>query len=58
MLLVEEQIPQILSFPLPLEAWMTVDDKLSWIPHVQELKKSFANKVNLLKRSRLMVIVL
>lgn len=30
---------------------MAVDDKLSWLPHVQELKKSFANKLNSLKKS-------
>ena len=28
---------------------MTVDEKLSWAPHTQELKKSFAKKLNLLK---------
>ena len=38
---------------------MTVDDNLTWVPHVLEkkdlkkkLKKSFANKLELLKRSR------
>ena len=31
---------------------MTVDEKLSWAPHTQELNKSFAKKLNLLKRSR------
>lgn len=31
---------------------MTVDDRLSWIPHTQELKKSFGTKLDLLKRSR------
>ena len=31
---------------------MTVDEKLSWVPHTLELKKSFAKKLNLLKRSR------
>ena len=31
---------------------MSVDDKLSWIPHMLELKKNFSNKLDLLKRSR------
>ena len=31
---------------------MTVDDKLTWLPHVLELKKIFANKLNLVKKSR------
>ena len=31
---------------------MTVDRNLSWVPHALETKKSFANKLNLLKRSR------
>ena len=31
---------------------MTVDDKFSWLPHTLELKKRFANKLNILKRSR------
>ena len=31
---------------------MTVDENLGWVPHTQELKKSFANKLSLLKRSR------
>ena len=31
---------------------MTVDEKLTWIPHMLELKKSFAKKVGLLKKSR------
>ena len=31
---------------------MTVDNKLTWVPHVMELKKSFVNKLELLKRSR------
>ena len=31
---------------------MTVDDNLTWVPHVLDLKKSFANKLGLLKRSR------
>ena len=31
---------------------MTVDDNLTWIPHVLDLKKSFASKLELLKRSR------
>ena len=30
----------------------SVDDKLSWIPHMLELKKNFSNKLDLLKRSR------
>ena len=31
---------------------MTVDHKLSWVPHTLELKKSFANKLCLLKKVR------
>ena len=31
---------------------MTVDDNLTWVPHVLDLKKSFARKLELLKRSR------
>ena len=31
---------------------MIVDDKLTWIPHILELKKSFANKIDLLRCSR------
>ena len=31
---------------------MTVDDNLTWVPHVLDLKKSFASKLELLKRSR------
>ena len=31
---------------------ITVDDKLSWTPHVSEVKKSFITKLELLKRSR------
>ena len=31
---------------------MTVDRNLSWVPQALETKKSFANKLNLLKRSR------
>ena len=31
---------------------MTVDRNLSWVPQAIETKKSFANKLNLLKRSR------
>lgn len=31
---------------------MTVDEKLSWIPHTLEIKKSFVTKLDLLKRSR------
>ena len=30
----------------------TVDDKLSWMPHVLHLKKNFAKKRNLIRRSR------
>ena len=30
----------------------SVDNKLSWIPHMLELKKNFSNKLDLLKRSR------
>lgn len=31
---------------------MTVENRLTWVPHVLDLKKSFANKVELLTRSR------
>ena len=31
---------------------VTVDDKLTWTPHLIEVKKSFANKLNLLRKSR------
>ena len=31
---------------------MTVDEKLTWTPHMLELKKSFAKKLGLLKKSR------
>ena len=31
---------------------ITVDDKLSWMPHMLDLKKSFANKLDLIRRSR------
>ncbi|RMX45848.1 hypothetical protein pdam_00025091 [Pocillopora damicornis] len=31
---------------------MTVDHKLSWVPHTLELKKSFVNKLCLLKKLR------
>ena len=31
---------------------MTVDNRLTWVPHVLNLKKSFANKLELLKRFR------
>ena len=31
---------------------MTVDEKLTWTQHMLELKKSFANKLGLLKKSR------
>ena len=30
---------------------VTIDDKLSWIHHLTDLKKNFVNKLNLLKRS-------
>ena len=29
-----------------------MDENLGWVPHTQELKKSFTNKLSLLKRSR------
>ena len=31
---------------------MTVDEKLTWTPHMLELKKSFGKKLGLLKKSR------
>ena len=31
---------------------ITVDEKLTWTPHVLKLKKSFAKKLGLLKKSR------
>ena len=31
---------------------MTVDDNLTWVPHAMDLKKSFASKLELLKRSK------
>ena len=31
---------------------MTVDEKLTWTQHMLELKKSFAKKLGLLKKSR------
>ena len=31
---------------------MCVDDKLSWVPQMLELKRNFSNKLDLLKRSR------
>ena len=31
---------------------LTVDHKLTWIPHVLETKKTFGTKLDLLKRSR------
>ena len=34
---------------------MTVDRNLSWVPQALETKKSFANKLNLLKRSRFLL---
>ena len=30
---------------------VTVDDRLTWSPHLSEVKKSFANKLNLLRKS-------
>ena len=30
---------------------VTIDDKLTWAQHISEVKKSFVNKLNLLKRS-------
>ena len=30
---------------------VTIDDKLTWTQHIPEVKKSFVNKLNLLKRS-------
>ena len=30
----------------------TVDDKLYWVPHMLDLKKSFAKKLDLIRRSR------
>ena len=34
---------------------MTVDEKLTWTPHMLELKKSFAKKLGLLKKSRFLL---
>ena len=34
---------------------VTVDQNLSWIPHLQEVVKSFANKLSLLKKSRFLL---
>ena len=34
---------------------MTVDNKLTWLLHVLELKKSFANKLRVLKQSRFLL---
>lgn len=31
---------------------ITVDDKLSWVPHMLDLKKTFAKKLDLIRRSR------
>ena len=31
---------------------VTVDDRLTWSPHLSEVKKSFANKLNLLRKSK------
>ena len=31
---------------------ITVDDKLSWVLHMLDLKKSFAKKLDLIRRSR------
>ena len=30
----------------------TVDDNLSWVPHMLDLKKSFTKKLDLIRRSR------
>ena len=29
---------------------ITVDDKLSWVPHLSDLKKTFAKKLDLIRR--------
>ena len=34
---------------------VTVDQNLSWIPHLQQVVKSFANKLSLLKKSRFLL---
>ena len=31
---------------------ITVDDKLSWVPHMLHLKKSFVKKLDVIRRSR------
>ena len=31
---------------------VTVDDRLTWSPHLSEVKKSFTNKLNLLRKSK------
>ena len=31
---------------------ITVDDKLSWVPHMLDLKKTFAKKLDLIRQSR------
>ena len=31
---------------------ITDDDKLSWVPHVLDLKKAFAKKLDLIRQSR------
>ena len=31
---------------------VTVDNRLTWSPHLSEVKKSFANKLNLLRKSK------
>ena len=31
---------------------ITVDHKLSWVPHMLDVKKSFAKKLDLIRRSR------
>ena len=31
---------------------ITVDDKLSWVPHMLDLKKSFVKKLDVIRRSR------
>ena len=33
---------------------ITVDDKLSWVPHMSDVKKAFAKKLDLIRRSRLL----
>ena len=31
---------------------VTVDDRLTWSPHLSEVKKSFTNKLNILRKSK------